>query len=127
MVRGTGTKGRRMIPVTVTLRSDDGRMTPHQTEGFAPNETCALAVAQVHVEDSHNGWKCVKGRWNIIHRPTGFHVGKMEWNTAQEAFAVLLGCNPEFPAWLMAAGTAGDMATMACKSFYRAASGDDRV
>src|ERR1043166_2292507 len=103
-----------MIPVTVTIRSDDRRLTPYETEGYAPSESCALAVAQVHIHDSHDGWKVVAGRWNIVHRPTGFHVGKMEWDTAQEAFVILTRCSPDFPAWLLATGTEGDMATMAC-------------
>lgn len=116
-----------MIPVLCTIRSDDGKLHPVETEGYAPRPDSALAVAPVHVYDSHTGWKLVKGRWHILHRPTGFHVGKMEWSTAQEAFQVLERCNPDFPAWLMASGYAGDAATNACRSFYRFASGDTEI
>jgi hypothetical protein len=117
-------EGNQVIAVRVTIRSDDGKLHPKETEGYAPRSDSALAVTQVHVHDSHNGWSIQKGRWNITHRPTGWHLGKSEWKSAQEAFAALLNCSPDFPGWLMATGTEGDMATLACKSFFRAAGGE---
>lgn len=113
-----------MISVPITLRSVEGES--YQAEGYAPSETCPLAVSQVHVHDSRGDWKVVKGRWFLVHRPTGYHVGKTgiaEWDTAQEAYDVLLRCQPGFPAWLVANGGGDDMATLACRTFYRAATG----
>lgn len=111
-----------MIPVLVTLRTD--QLEPHETEGYAPAADSPLAVTPVHVHDSHAGWRVQKGRWNITHRPTGFHLGVSDWKTAQEAYAVLLSCCPDFPGWLLASGREGDVATNACKSFFRSAGGE---
>ena len=109
-----------MIPIIVTLRATDRRIKPHEVEGFVPWETCPLAVVPSFSHSTKEGWEPVKGEWVITHRATGFHLGRT-FDSKEIAERVLQSSQPTFPAWLMANGFAGDVATSACRAIFRAA------
>jgi|HubBroStandDraft_6_1064221.scaffolds.fasta_scaffold1077441_1 hypothetical protein len=111
-----------MIPVAVTIRAHDRRIKPHQVAGYAADAASPLAAVPWHDHDSHTGWIKTDG-WCITHRPTGFCLGNVEFATLMEALETMQRCNPAFPAWLMATGTFGDTATLACKAMFRMATG----
>lgn len=119
-----------MIPVKVTIRSDDNGVSPHLAEGFAPFIGSPLAVVNVH-EIELGQWTVDVSRWHVVHTPTGYFLGAKSWEPEADAppciwadrefaFGVLNRCNAAFPAWLYAKG-GHDMATLACRAMFRAA------
>jgi hypothetical protein len=111
-----------MQKVPVTVRSDDSTVPLYQTVGFAPSEACPLAVTNVCTFDYDAGtWSEDITRWRVSHRPSGYHIGKLHWPTFDEAAAVLLACDPDFPAWPLATGAEDCAATIACRMKFRMA------
>lgn len=108
-----------MIPVTITYRSTE--QEPHEAPGFAPDADCPLAVGKFIQHDSHTGWLPVTDLWCIIHRPSGYTLGKKTFKTRKAAEAVLIACIPDFPGWLFAKGGSDDVATQACHVMFRMA------
>jgi hypothetical protein len=108
-----------VIRVPVTLRSADTGAPTLDTEGVAPSDVCPLCVTRVAIFDYRVKKWVERDAWQITHRPTGFNLGKREWPTEAEAFAVLEKCDPTFPAWQIATGETGCAATVACKIKFK--------
>jgi hypothetical protein len=111
-----------VIPLLVTTRSGDLELPARKAEGFAPAATSPLAVTKVcHWSYDDERWVDHDGQWCITHIPTGHTLGPDDWPTAQEAYEVLLRCDPDYPAWPLAIGDDDDAATKACKIKFRGA------
>jgi len=106
-----------MISVRVLMRADGCHQ--HEVDGFTPSASCPLAVTKLWY---HSERKWIRANtWCIVHRPTGKTLGAKEWMTMEAAFAILLKCDPDFPAWPLAKGFPDDPATAACKYKFRVA------
>lgn len=112
-----------MIPIRFTARPNPNRLRlpPYEIDGFVPFVGCPLAVSRDFEWDG-DAWQECEG-WVISHVPTGYRLGEdKSWRTAEKAMAVLMRCNPSFPAWAFAkGGPATDSATRACWPLWRAA------
>ncbi len=106
------------IPVILRSRDDPG-VPAHETQGWVPAPDCPLAITRVF------NWKGSRWfedkKWRVTHRPTGWGLGQNAWSTRKEAEAVLLACDPDFPAWVVCTGAKDDPATVACAVKFRAA------
>jgi hypothetical protein len=109
-----------MIQVRATMLAADATLPPYEADVFVPWPDCPLAVAPaISFDHAKKRWRELPG-WIVLHRPTGFDLGNYEWDTREDAEAALHACDPTFPAWPLANGRKGDMATIACRSKFRA-------
>lgn len=106
-----------MIPVNVKLHDRRGEATPLNLTGFSNTPTCNLAIIPARYY-RRGKWLEDKG-WMIAHRPTGYTLGGDLFDTREEAAAVLVSSQPDFPAWMLANGREGDAATSVCRLMYR--------
>jgi len=107
--------------VTVTLESRAEDMDGLDVEGYVPFADCPIAVTPFYVR--HHGDTMWEGtdKWCISQRRTGFNLGRETWNSKEDAMAVLLRCDPTFPAWPLATGADDCRATQACRVKFREA------
>lgn len=103
----------------VPIASDDSTVPPYTADGLVPFPDSPLAVTRVHIH-TNSVWAERDG-FCIAHRPTGLQLGSRRWSSEAEAMAVLLKCEPEFPAWPIAGTNEG--AKAACKFKFRMAHG----
>ena len=112
------------VPITVQPPREmmvGGWPPPFLGEAFVPFAESPLAIMRVPIwseierkwdQPAHRGWK-------IAHRKTGFGLKHFEWETADEAMAALMLCDPTYAAWALATGEEGDAATIACRIQFR--------
>ena len=110
-----------MIRVPLTIRSDDVTRPPYETEGFVPDADCPLAAHLYAVWDEADSKWHDGVQWQITHRRTGFSLGKGTFRDRDEAIAVLMRCEPSFPAWQAVQAGVVDAAMLACRYKFRAA------
>jgi hypothetical protein len=102
--------------VHLVLRSHESDIPPFEVLGFVPFDDCPLAVTQQIYFDRLKRhwfpWDPDDG-YKITHRATGFNLGEKDrWFSVDEAMAVLMRCDPDFPGWQLA-GT-NEAAKAAC-------------
>lgn len=110
-----------MQTVLVTVHSLDEDIPSFKVNGTVPFAGSPLAVTHVTV------WDAVRTKWReaetfqIVHISTGYQLGCKEFDTASEAMAFLMLCEPDFPAWPLAMRVEGDLARMACHQKFKLA------
>lgn len=110
-----------MISVRVRIVSTQpGTPAPIEVDGFVPDVASPLAVTPVATW-SISSWTVHDGRWQITHRATGLNLGGREFDTREAAMAVLVRCEPAFPAWAAVKAGVADAAMMACRYKFRVA------
>lgn len=108
-----------MIEARITTRSRNATIPPAVDRvAFVPFPGSPLAVAN-QVVWGRARWK-ETNEWCIVHVPTGYQLGGAVWDTSEEAMAVLVRCDPSFPAWRAATGETNDSATIACRMKFKA-------
>lgn len=120
-----------MHPVPVTLRSRTPDVPLFETHGYVPTLDSPLAVTRFALYDKlAEQWAQDESDpgYMITHRPTGFYLGTglaeglaeagaVVWDTLPEAWAVLLRCDPSFPAWSIA--DKDEAARVACRTKFK--------
>lgn len=109
-----------MINAEIVIRSRKPRRPPFTISGTLPFPGSPLAITP-RVYWAESGWKVDDSEWMITHVPSGFNLGAYVWERPNEALAVLLQCDPTFPAWAFLTGMQGDSATMACREKFKMA------
>lgn len=92
--------------------------------GQAPYATCPLAVTPVVRYSEMTGKWLMRETYQVTHRPTGYQLGGLEFDTQQDAMEFLERCDPTFAAWAVTTDDLKSPANMACKMKFDMACGD---
>jgi hypothetical protein len=115
-----------MIPIIATVRCrDKSDIPPYSVDGFAPTPDCSLAIVPAISYDlAKEAWceiESVHRRpWKVLHQVTGFYLGP-DWYSQEDAWRLMLACEPDFAAWQYATGDVEEAATIACKHHFERA------
>src|SRR5260370_722138 len=107
-----------MIPIIGTVRLQEyADVLSQDVDGFASSADSPLAIVRSMYYSER--WVERDG-WAVLHRPTGWYLGR-DWYSQEDAWRLMLACEPDFAAWQYATGDVEQSATIACHHHFKRA------